>query len=403
MSLPLRRMRALCAWLLFGTAMLLTACSSARQQEPVIAPPEPLPDSVVWNVDAELAPLLRRSAFGAREIEASERVELFLGYEDFITRLATVAEDTTAPPVVRINALALLAHRTAVPELFAFGNALNSRHERVRMAAVTAMRDFLPAAPATALAILGRALRDPNPRVQAHALEILSDRDVDLLRDYYARATNRELRGVALALIQTAEERGAPLVPKDSAGLLERTTPSGVVITFRPTQRWPQWDAAVGELHVRPADSKQMSLVASGVEVVGNVIPAFVAADSAALVYEVNREIHVRSLRDGSDRKLATGIAPRILPFTNDVIYLSEIRDRSLSTPTDIPLRYQVMRTSLHGTQAAVLGEVKATAKNNVLGNYSPVRVVRIREMNGKFYLVDGGIGEFELPSPFGG
>jgi hypothetical protein len=381
----------------------LAACGARQESGQVIPPPEPLPDSVVWNVDPELAPLLRRSAFGRREIEASARVEEYLGYESFISRLATVAEDTTAPPVIRINALALLAHRTAVNELYAFGSAMKSPHERVRMAAVTAMREFMPAAPATAVAILEQALHDPNPRVQAHALEILSDREVDLLREYYGRASNRELRGVALDLIRTAEQRGAPLIAIDSAGTLQRTTSKGLVITFRPTTRWPQWNAAVGDLYIRQPDSKQQTLVARGVEVVGGVIPAFVPTDSAALVYEVNREIHVRSLVDGSDRKLSDGIAPRILPFTNDVIYLVEVKDvRLLETPTDKPFRYQVMRSTLAGPPS-VIGELRTVARNAVHGNYSPARWMRIREMDGRFYLIGDDIREFALPSPFGG
>lgn len=390
---------AVCALVLAS----LAACGARQDPAAVIPPPEPLPDSVVWNVDPELAPLLRRSAFGRREIEASERVEAFLGYESFISRLATVAEDTTAPPVVRINALALLANRTAVNELYAFGNALKSPHERVRMAAVTAMREFLPAAPTTAIEILTRALHDPNPRLQAHALEILSDREIDVLRDYMRRARNAELRGVAQDLIQTAEQRGATLVASDSAGTLERTTTSGLVITFRPTTRWPQWDAAVGDLYIRQPKSRQQTLVARGVEVVGNVIPAFPTPDSAALVYEVNREIHVRSLVDGSDRKLSVGIAPRILPFTNDVIFLVAVDDkRQLETPTDKPFRYQVMRSTLSGPPA-VIGEIRTIARNAVHGNYSPVRWMRIREMDGKFYLIGDDIREFALPSPFGG
>jgi hypothetical protein len=384
--------------------VLLTAACSARQpQDPVLPPPEPLPDSVVWNVDPEIAPLLRRSAFGARELEASERVEMYIGTEEYVRRLATIAEDTTAPAVIRINALALLAHRTAVSELYAFGNAQKSPHERVRMAVVTAMREFMPAAPTTAIAILERALQDPNPRVQAHALEILSDRDVDALRDYHARATNRELRGVALDLIRTAEDRGAPLVARDTTGVLERTTSTGVVITFRPTQRWPQWNAAAGELFMRVPNSKQAVRVAQNVEVVNNVIPAFVTSDTSALVYEVNREIHVLSLRDNTDRKLADGVAPRMLPFSNDVVFLSEIKGGGLATPTDMPHRYQVIRSSLAGNQPAVVGEIKATSRNAVAGGYSPVRWLRIRELNGKFYLVNEEIDEFELPSPFGG
>jgi hypothetical protein len=386
------------------TVMTLAACG-ARQpgQDPMIPPPEPLPDSVVWNGDPEIAPLLRRSAFGQREREAAERVSVFLGPETFDNRLAAIVEDTSAPPVVRINAIGLLAHRTAVNELWALNAAQQSPHERVRMAVVTAMRDFLPAAPTSAIMILDRALRDPNPRVQAHALEVLSDRDVDVLRAYHQRARNAELRGVALDLIRLGEQRGEPLVPKDTLGTLERTNAEGVTITFRPTIRWRHWDAALGDLYVRQANVRQPTLVARGVEVVNNVIPAFVAPDSAVLVYEVNREIHVRSLRDGTDRKLDDGIAPRMLPFSNDVIYLKPLRDAGLSTPTDQPFRYQVVRSSLAGNQPAVVGEIRATARNAVAGNYSPVRWMRVREINGKFYLTGDDIREFELPSPFGG
>jgi hypothetical protein len=67
--------------------------------------PAPLPDSVVWNEDVELAPLLRRSNFGQRELEGAERVEQYLGPFTYLDRLADVADDTAAPNVIRINAL----------------------------------------------------------------------------------------------------------------------------------------------------------------------------------------------------------------------------------------------------------------------------------------------------------
>ncbi|HET9441556.1 MAG TPA: hypothetical protein VFO52_15375 [Longimicrobiales bacterium] len=385
---------------LLSVIVLTAACGARPQQQPELPPPPPLPDSVVWNGDPEIAPLLRRSAFGVAELNAAERVDAYLGPIEFDRRLAAVAEDTSAPAVVRINALQLLAHRTAVNHLIAFSSALDAPEERVRMAAVSGMRDFLPAAPNTAIGILEKALRDPNPRIQTRALELLSDRDERVLREYHARATNAELRDVARDLIRVAEGRGAPLVARDSTGTLERVTDAGVIITFQPAQRWPQWDAALGTLLVTPPKGKPVQ-VASSVEVVGNVVPAFMAGDSL-LVYEVNREIHVRSLRDNSDRKLTNGIAPRMLPFTNDVVFYREIAERRMSTPTDVPYRYQVIRIPMAGGAEAVLGEVKVSVKNNVKGNYSPVRWSRVRELNGRFYLVGENMGEFQLPSPFG-
>ncbi len=389
--------------LLLAAALCVSACAARNTPEQTAPPlPAPLPDSVVWNEDVELAPLLRRSNFGQREIEGAERVELFLGPMTYLERLAAVADDSAAPNVVRINALKLLTHRVAVPTLLVFNNALDSPDERVRMEVVSSMKEFLPAAPTTAIAILAKALRDPNPRIQARALELLSDRDAKVLRDYLAYARNEELRGVARDLLMAAESRGAPLVPIDSAGTLERTTDKGVVITFRPTTRWPQWEAAVGELFVRSPGQKQAVRVATNVEVVGNVIPAFVPHDSLSVVYEVNREIRVHSLSTHTDRKLADGIAPRLLPFTSDVIFFREVKDRSIPTTQDIPYRYQVIRVPIVGGAEAVVGEVKASARNDVKGNYSPVRWTRIREMNGKFYLVGDRIADFELPSPFG-
>jgi hypothetical protein len=120
------------------------------------------------------------------------------------------------------------------------------------------------------------------------------------------------------------------------------------------------------------------------------------------LVYEANREIRVRSLRDQADRKLADGVAPRVLPFTNDVIYFRELKDAGLKTPADIPFRYQVLRVSPAGGQATAIGELKTTARNLVKGNYSPVRWARVREVDGRFYVTGDAITDFELPSPFG-
>ena len=390
--------------LFFVSILFVAACSSARPAaEAPLPEPEVVPDSVVWNGDPELAVILRRGMLGAAENNAADRVEAFLGRAEFISRLGLIAEDSANPWVVRANALKLLADRAALSEMTVFAIALRAREERVRMTAVSAMKEMMPIAPAAAVQILERALRDPNIRIQLRALEILSDRDVRILREYHARATNEELRGVARSLIQTAEERAAPLVPKDSAGTLERTSFSGAVITFRPTMRWPNWDAAAGELHVRPPRSRQSVRVASNVEVVNNVVPAFMMSDSTTIVYEVNREIHARSLRDNTDRKLGNGIAPRIFPFTNDVLYFREIPNKKVVTAQATTYRYQLIRVPFAGGDEKVIGEIAATAQNAVKGNASPVRWSRIQEREGRFYLVGETIADFELPSPFGG
>jgi hypothetical protein len=381
--------------------LLLCACGARAQPTQSIPDPEPVPDSVVWNADPELAPLLRRGQLTEIETAAAERVAQYVGVNTFIERLGLIAEDTTNPWVVRANALKLLGDYPAVSELLAFGNALRAREERVRMTAVSAMRQYLLATPQSALRILELALDDPSPRVQARALEILSDRDVDILRRYYRRSSNAELRGVAENLIRTAEERGARLVmPKDSLGILGRVTTGNVVISFRPAQQWPNWDAAVGELRVQ-LPTKQPTLVSSNVEVAGGVVPAFIPPDSAVLIYESNREIRVRSLKDNSDRKLADGIAPRIFPFSNDLIFFREVGDRKPLTAHGTPLRYQIVRMPLSGGTGTVLGELSVNAQNDVKGSYSPVRWSRVREIEGRFYLVGDSFKDFELPSPF--
>lgn len=362
-----------------------------------------VPDSVVWSGDSALAPVLRRAAFGPEQLNAVERLARELGPHMLIDRAAAIAEDTSAPNIVRANALKLLAQRQAITELTVFADALRNGDEFVRLAAVTSMDAFFEDAPTTATALLAQALRDPSLRVQAHALEVLGDRDENVLREYVASTSNAELRGVAIDLLRVAEERGAPLVPVDSSGRLERTTASGVRISFRPVRRWPHWDAAVGELRVQPPHSNEPVLVASQVEVVGNVVPAFVTPDTAWLVYEAGREIHVRALRDNTDRKLADGIAPRLLPFSNDGIFFRPGPGVGKQSSSGTSTRYNVVRIPLAGGVEQVIGEVTAVLSPTIRGNYAPVRWIRVREADGRFYLT-GDIGKpFELPTPFGG
>ncbi|MGQ0813283.1 MAG: hypothetical protein ACT4O1_02325 [Gemmatimonadota bacterium] len=384
---------------IFALALTLAACAG---NPPIDEPlPMEITEPVTWRGDEDLAPVLVRPTLTAEVMAAAERVEMRVGPTAFIDRLGAVVEDTTAHWLVRLNALRLLASRGAIGELPTFAIALDAADERVRIAAVSAMREFLAIRPEPAIAVLARGLEDPSPRVQTAALQVLAARDVELVRAYYERARDKNLRAIALDLIQVAEERGAPMVAIDTAGTLERTTATGAKLTFKPTTRWPNWDAAVGAVIVT-LPGKKATVMASGVEVVANVVPAFFVAEGKTLVYELNREIHARDLDTGVDRKLADGIAPRILPFTNDVLYFSENTSRRLTTPNSINTKYQVMRVPVTGGTPASIGEISARALNNLKGNYSTLRWSRIEEQEGNFYLVGEMIDDFRLPSPFG-
>jgi hypothetical protein len=375
------------------------ACAGgARTDEPA---PMTVTEPVQWNGDADLAPVLVRPQLGTVEMAAADRVEMRIGALEFRERLGVAAEDTTAPWLVRLNALNLLANRGATGELPVFVSALQARDERVRIAAVSGMREFVTLRPQSATEILVYALKDPSIRVQTAALQLLGDRDVDALRDFLKRTQHRDVRAIALDLVRAAEERGAPLVPKDSLGTLERVTAHGATLTFRPTERWPKWDAAVGEVSVTLPGKKPV-VIASGLEQVGNVVPAFFNSDGTLLVYELNRAIHVRDLVSGTDRKLADGIAPRILPFTNDVIYFTEVRAKRSETSNSFGLKYDVLRLPLAGGTPVSLGQVNARALNELKGNYSNVRWTRVQEQEGNFILIGEMMDPFPLPSPFG-
>ena len=160
-------------FLLFFVVLMSAACSARSPSSSALV----VPDSVAWNGDPELAPVLRRAVFGPDQLNGVERLQKELGPNTLIDRAAAIAEDTSAPNIVRANALKLLASRKATGELSVFANALENGDEFVRLAAITSMSQFLNDAPQTATAILARGLRDRSLRIQAHALEVLGDRD----------------------------------------------------------------------------------------------------------------------------------------------------------------------------------------------------------------------------------
>ncbi|HEX6559314.1 MAG TPA: HEAT repeat domain-containing protein [Longimicrobiales bacterium] len=383
----------------FSLLVSLAACAG-RQPAANTAAPLVAPESVSWAGDTVLAPVLVKPLNAERE-QAAVKIREDLGETDYLERLADAAEDSTAHWLVRVNALKLMAGSEPVKQMQVFVNALSAREEVIRLAVATSMRELMTRHPDAAQAILRRAARDPAPRVQAAALEVLGERDVELLRELAAQKTDSPIRSIATDLLKAAEEHGAALAEKDSTGTLERTTAAGTTITFRPVERWPEWEAAVGDLIVTERGKKPV-VIASGVEVVANVVPAFFTTDGKTLIYEAKREIHARDLDTGADRKLADGIAPRVLPFSNDVIFMKEVRNKRSETPNGASMLFDVMRIPAAGGQATSIGQINANAANNVRGNYAAVRWARITDEHGEFQLTGDNILPFTLPSPFG-
>jgi hypothetical protein len=377
------------------TAVLTAACSSTQQSLGDTAPVMVM-EPVAWpGGDSLLAPLLTQPELSEAKTDSLiERLGL-----DFYERLATISEDTTAPWMVRVNALRVLSQHRIATELPTFATALSTKDERVRISAAASMRDFLPIRPEATVELLAFALKDKSARVQSAALEVLSDRDADVLRAYLPNAASPALRGIALDLIRASEERGFALTG-DSAGVLTRSGPNGSTLTFRPTTRWPQWEAAVGDL-ILTLPKQQPVVVARGVEQVGNVVPAFFTANDSTLVYEVNREIRARNVATGADIKLADGIAPRVLPFSNVVIFLRDRPKDARPTRDGSTLHYDVMRIPATGGTADLTGSLTTSVSHGRRGSYSPARWFRIIENEGNFYLSGENMEPFLLPSPF--
>ncbi len=373
---------------LAGCLVLSAAACSARSATP--APPDP---AATWNGDTVVARVLRAPVLGLPQMAAADTLASL--HDDFDERLARVAVDSAAPPLIRTNAVLLLSDRR-VPNLDVYLDVLSASDERVRAAGIVALRPFLNRW-TSALGLVKKALDDSSTIVQTKALETLGDEHVDDLRAYTKRARNADLRKIAEDLIRTGEERGAPLVA-DSAGVLRRTTMTGQQISFRPTKRWDNWGVALGELQLG-LPNKQPVRISDSVEVVRNVVPAFVSADGKYLIYEANRVIHVRDLATGSDRIAGSGIAPRLLPFTESFVYLRPAPAEKGQIANTI--RYDVVQVPLAEGQGGALGQLTVTVKQEVNGQASPARWMRVRESEGKFQLSGDTMQPFALPDPF--
>ncbi len=330
-----------------------------------------------------------------REVERLE--EMGPAVDAVLYRLAL---DREVDPVIRGNALTLLAERRAPYALGVLRRTLlTAEDEGVRAGAVGGLQRLAATSPAAARALRG-ALGDPSPRVRSSVLRGLDVEDVGVIRDLEAHESDRQIRGIARQLIALAEARGAPLVADSAGGLRTTTQEDGAAIVFQPTRRDTLSDLQTGALWVESPPGRLRPITQS-VEVVDDVVPAFLSPDSGALVYEAERRVYVRDLATGGTRDLGPGVAPRLVPFTDSFVFLRELpRDRR-EVPGGTELVYEVVRGSFGGGPTESLGRLRATARPDRFGNASPVRWMVVGEVPEGFALRGEGVSTFALPQPF--
>lgn len=344
----------------------------AREVRDVLARHRPTPaDFEVWNRLQQMGP----------ELDAV---------------LVALARDREQRTGVRVNALLLLADRqspAALPVLRSL--LLADRNAAVRAAAVLALQRLEPG-PEEVDRLLRAAVGDPARAVRLNALQALDIGEVETLRALLQKERDAEIRQVAMQLISVAEARGAPLVPDRRGALRTLATDVDPQIVFRPVRADSAAEVAVGDLRVELPSGRDVPL-APEAEVVAGVVPAFFSPDRSQVVVEADREIRVVDLATRRTRSLGAGIAPRVLPFTDQILFAREIAREA--GPQGTELRYQLFRTSFAGGTPEMIGELLAEARPDRHANYSPLRWMTVSETPDGFVLRAEGLTTFPVPA----
>jgi hypothetical protein len=213
------------AFLLLPVLLLASACARPARQ--------PLSEAEQFQLALRELLNVEQSRAGYHDM----RVRVLGMGPDVDPYLVALAQARTIAPVVRSNALVLLAERRAPGALQALERSLGQDSPpRVRAAAVVGAQRLAPHVPEAArLVRLG--VTDPSRTVRLTALIALDVGDVEVMRASLNRERDADVRQVARQLIRIAESRGAPLAA-DARGILRSTvgTPLEPQIVFRPAQ-----------------------------------------------------------------------------------------------------------------------------------------------------------------------
>jgi hypothetical protein len=311
--------------------------------------------------------------------------------------LVTLSRDFRSRPVPRSNALILLAERGSPAAIAVLGQVLLGEEiEMLRSAAVLGLQRLAPQSDSAA-SLIRSAVGDPARTVRLNALQALDIREVETIRTLLQSETDSEVRTVAVQLVALAESRGAPLA-FDRRGALRTTgMESDPQIVFRARAAGSPSGIAVGDLRVELPNAADVPLSASA-EVVGGVVPAFFSADRSRVVYEVDREIRVIDLGSRQIRSLGPGIAPRVVPFSQQFVFLREVVEARRELDEGTEMHYEVFRATFTNGEPELIGTTSALARMQTYSNYSAVRWMVVGEARDGFALRGYGVADFPLP-----
>ena len=310
--------------------------------------------------------------------------------------LAALAVDGDAPPLARANAVVRMGEER-VYDWDVFVRTIADPDPRVRGATLGAVSRVAAIAANQATPIFARGLVDTEPGIQAKALQELRDRNLDLIYTYLERNPPPELRDIALQIIRSSQAWGTPVEP-ESDGTLRRIAPAGAEIVLRPDRRWPEFEMIVGTLSVTPPGGAPIVL-ADSVEALAGVIPAVVDGTGRYVAVETNRRIEVHDLETGTVRDLGTGLAPRPMPFSNDVLYWREIF-RFPPQPGGVTIRYEFVRAPFEGGAPVAFDTADVAARPTLRGFMSPLRWARVVDHGTAFVVWTDGLQGHPLPTP---
>jgi hypothetical protein len=359
--------------------------------------PAPPPPSEPGQFSNEVRRLLQADRPTREYYEALARLEAMGPEVDAV--LVTLARDARARPVARANALILLAERGSPAALEVLAQALLSEEvEMLRSAAVLGLQRLAPASD-TAASLIRSAVADPARNVRLNALQALDIREVETIRALLETEPDREVRTVAVQLVSLAENRGARLAPDRRGALRTAGMEDDPAIVFRATRVDEAGDVAVGDLRVEVPDGPDI-LLGPAVEVVAGVVPAFFSPDRSQVVYEVDRAVRIVDLASRQSRVVGAGIAPRVVPFSRQFVFLRERPELRGEAGDGTRLLYEVLRAEFGGGEPVVIGTTEAIASMERHLNYSPARWMVVAETREGFALRAAGMPDFLLPPP---
>ena len=315
--------------------------------------------------------------------------------------LVDLVEDARARPEARADALVLLADRSSPLALPTLDRALQYDNERLRSAAVQGLSRLMGTSN-LALELIRRATGDRSRTVRMSALQSLGAGEVDVIRKTLERERDPEVRQVALQLVLLAESRGAALA-RDERGSLRSAAGEGEPqIVFRSVSHDEASSVASGDLRVELAEKPDIPIAASAT-VVADVVPAFFSPDRAAIVVEDDGEIRVFDVGTAQSRTVGRGIAPRLVPFAYQFVFLREKERSRPAGSIETTIVYEVYRSSFSTSDPELIGELTARTRGDVNAGESPVRWMVVDEVADGFQLRGDNVDTFKLPTPVWG